>query len=75
MACKYENNNSRHLKSDNNFIILLDIRRNQTQFKLYHIYSAVCLFSFKLAKGKLPKSASKKTKETNRLTTTNLKFT
>lgn len=75
MACKSENDDSRRLKIDNYFIIFLDIRSNQTQFTLYHIYSEVCLFILKLAKGKLPKSASKKIKETNRLTTTNLKNT
>ena len=75
MACKSENDDSRRLKIDSYFIIFLDIRSNQTQFTLYHIYSEVCLFSLKLAKGKLPKSASKKIKETNRLTTTHLKIT
>ena len=74
LVSTYENDNCGRLKIDNYFIIFLDIRSNQTQFTLYHIYSAVCLFSLKLAKGRLPKSASKKTKETNRLTTTNLKF-
>ena len=60
MACKYEheNDNSRRLNFFNNFIIFLDIEGNQTLSILYHIHSAVCLFIFKFAKGKLPKSPS-----------------